>query len=180
MFHLFTALKAVDIQRPHDVLWRSFRQRLKRIFQDAVRLLEQLPTLDQPTVERRRHRLEQRLDMLLTEPSSHPEVRRLHKRLRRHRNELFTFLDYAPLLSPYNNHAEQQRRGPVISRRISQGNRSQRGADTQAILMSLFRSMYLQGRNPIEELLRLAQAAIARNPLVLPLAPDEQDQHLAA
>jgi hypothetical protein len=37
--------------------------------------------------------------------------------------------------------------------------------------MSLFRSMELQGRNPIDELLRLAQAAIARKPLVLPLGP---------
>lgn len=179
VFHLFTALKKVDIQRPRDLLWRGFRQRLKRIFQDAVRLLEHLDTLDQPTIARRRRLLEQRLDTLLAQPSEHSDVRRILKRLRRHRNELFTFLEYAPLVSPYNNHAEQQMRGPVISRRISQGNRSQAGAEAQAILMSLFRSMQLQGRNPIEELLHLAQAAIARQPLVLPLAPDEQD-HLAA
>jgi hypothetical protein len=180
VFHLFTALKHVDIQRPGDALWRSFRQRLKRIFQDAVRLLEQRHTLDPPTVERRRRLLDQRLDTLLAEPSPHREVRRLHKRLRRHRNELFTFLDYAPLVSPYNNHAEQQMRGPVISRRISQGNRSQGGAQAQAVLMSLFRSMELQGRNPIDEVLRLAQAAIARKPLVLALAPNEADQQIAA
>jgi hypothetical protein len=67
-----------------------------------------------------------------------------------------------------------------MSRRISQGNRSRSGAEAQAILMSLFRSMELHGRNPIEELLRLAQLAIARKPLVLPLAPDEEDEALAA
>ena len=180
VFHLFTALKKVDIQRPQDLRWRRFRQRLKRIFQDAVRVRDHLDTLDPPTIARRRGLLEQRLDRLLAEPSDHRDVRRLLKRLRRHRQELFTFLDYAPLVSPYNNHAEQQMRGPVISRRISQGNRSQAGAQTQAILMSLFRSMELQALNPIEALLRLAQAAIARTPLVLPLAPDEQDRQRAA
>ena len=180
VFHLFTALKQVDIRCPRDLLWRNFRQRLKRIFQDAVRLLEHLDTLDPATVARRRCLLEQRLDTLLAEPTGHRDVRRLLKRLRRHRKELFTFLDYAPLVSPYNNHAEQQMRGPVISRRISQGNRSQGGAQTQAILMSLFRSMELQALNPIDELLRLTQAAIARKPLVLPLAPDQHNQQRAA
>ncbi len=180
VFHLFTALKKVDIQRPRDRRWRDFRRRLKRIFQDAVRLLEHRHTLDQSTVDRRRRLLDQRLDTLLAEASEHTDARRLQKRLRRHRHELFTFLDYAPLVSPYNNHAEQQMRGPVMSRRISQGNRSRCGAEAQAILMSLFHSMDLQGRNPCDELLRLAQAAIARKPLVLPLAPDEEDKQLAA
>jgi hypothetical protein len=180
IFHLYTALKKVDIQRPCDLIWRDFRQRLKRIFKDAVRLLDHLDSLDQPTVDRRRRRLEQRLDALLAEPSDHNDVRRLHKRLRRHRDELFTFLDFAPLLSPYNNHSEQQMRNPVITRRISQGNRSVRGAVAQAILMSLFRSTELHRRNPIEEVLRLAQDAIAGKPLLLPLAPDEQDHQVAA
>lgn len=180
VFHLYTALDKVDIQRPRDLIWRDFRQRLRRIFKDAVRLLDNLETVDQPTVDRRRQLLEERLDALLALPSDHNDVRRIHKRLHRHREELFTFLDYVPLLSPYNNHAEQQMRGPVISRRISQGNRSRSGANAQAILMSLFRSAELQRRNPIEELLRLAQLAVAGKPLVLPLAPDEEDDTLAA
>lgn len=180
VFHLYTALKKVDIQRPDDPLWRDFRQRLKRIFQDAVRLLSEMIDLDQPTIERRRRLLEQRLDAVLLEPSTHKDARRLQKRLRRHRAELFTFLDYAPLLSPFNNHSEQQMRDPVMTRRISQGNRSMQGARTQAILMSLFRSMKIQRRNPIEEVLRLAQDAITRKPLILPLAPDETGDELAA
>lgn len=180
VFHLYTALEKVDIQRPYDPIWRDFRQRLKRIFRDAVRLLENLDTIDQPTLDRRRQLLEQRLDTLLAQPSDHKEVRRIQKRLRRHRDELFTFLDYWPLLSPYNNHAEQQMRGPVMSRRISQGNRSQSGAEAQAVLMSIFRSMELQARNPLDELLQLAQDAVARKPLVLPLAPDEEDTRIAA
>jgi hypothetical protein len=180
VFHLYTALKKVDIRCPNDPLWRDFRLRLKRIFQDAVRLLGDIEKLDQSAIDRRRQRIEARLDRLLAEPCSHKDARRLQKRLRRHRDELFTFLDYAPLLSPYNNHAEQQMRGPVISRRVSQGNRSKRGARAQAILMTIFRSMELQQRNPIDEALRLAQDAIARKPVTLPLAPDQVDARRAA
>jgi len=42
--------------------------------------------------------------------------------------------------------------------------------------MSLFRSMELHGRNPVDEVLRLAQTAVAGKPLMLPLSPDEADQ----
>jgi hypothetical protein len=176
IFHLFTALKQVDLHRPHDALWRDFRQRVTRLFKDAVRLLDHSDELDQPTIDRRRQLLADRLAALLAVPSGHHDVRRIQKRLRRHRDELFTFLDYAPLVSPYNNHSEQQMRGPVMCRRISQGNRSLAGAQAQAILMSLFRSMELHGRNPVDAVLRLAQIAVAGQPLVLPLAPDEVDQ----
>jgi transposase len=176
IFHLFTALEKVDLQRPHDALWRDFRHRVKRLFKDAVRLLDHSDNLDQPTIERRRQLLADRLDALIAVPSDHKEVRRIQKRFRRHRDELFTFLDYVPLVSPYNNHAEQQMRGPVMCRRISQGNRSLAGAQAQAILMSLFRSMELHGRNPVDEVLRLAQTAVAGKPIVLPLAPDQADQ----
>jgi hypothetical protein len=175
IFHLYTALEKVDLQRPRDALWRDFRQKLKRLFKDAVRLLEN-EKIDQPTLDRRHQLLEDRLDALIAVLSDHKDVRRIQKRLRRHRRELFTFLDYAPLVSPYNNHSEQQMRGPVMCRRISQGNRSLAGATAQAILMSLFRSMELHGRNPVDEILRLAQTVLAGRPIVLPLAPDEAEQ----
>jgi hypothetical protein len=176
IFHLFTALEKVDLQRPHDALWRDFRQRVQRLFKDAVRVLDNHEGFGQPTLDRRRQLLDDRLAALIVVPSHHKEVRRIQKRLRRHRDELFTFLDYAPLVSPYNNHSEQQMRGPVLCRRVSQGNRSRAGAKAQAILMSLFRSMELHARNPVDAVLRLAQTAIAGGPIVLPPSPDEADQ----
>ncbi|WP_034622980.1 IS66 family transposase, partial [Desulfovermiculus halophilus] len=89
------------------------------------------------------------------------DVNRLIKRLKRHQKELFTFLDYD--VSPENSHAEQQIRGPVISRKISQQNRSEAGADAQAVLMSIFRTSYLQGRNPVEHVTELSKNYIKRN-----------------
>jgi hypothetical protein len=63
---------------------------------------------------------------------------------------------------------------PVPS--VTREKRPEVRANAQAILMSLFRSMELHGRNPVDEVLRLAQTAVAGKPLVLPLSPDEADQ----
>jgi hypothetical protein len=52
-------------------------------------------------------------------------------------------------------------RKPVITRKISQQNRSDQGAKTQAIFMTLFRSAELQGRNPVETVMAAAQNAIS-------------------
>jgi len=72
------------------------------------------------------------------------------ERLSRHRDELFTFLDRPP--NPEadwnNNFAERQIRPAVILRKNSQCNRSQRGAATQAILMSVYRTLKLRGHDP--------------------------------
>ncbi len=82
--------------------------------------------------------------------------------MNRHKHELFTFLEYEGV-SPYNNHAEQQMRKPVLTRKVSQQNRSEQGAKTQAIPMTLFRSAELQGTNPVETLLATAKSDLTAN-----------------
>jgi transposase len=71
----------------------------------------------------------------------------LIKRLRRHRNDLFTFLDQ-PGVPLDNNHAERIMRPAVIIRKNSYGNRSQRGADCQVVLMSDLRTLKQLGHDP--------------------------------
>jgi len=66
----------------------------------------------------------------------------LVKRLRRHCEDLFTSLDQ-PGVPFENNHAER------IIRKNSYGNRSQRGTDCQAILMSIFRTLKQRGHDPV-------------------------------
>ena len=48
-----------------------------------------------------------------------------------------------------NNAAERAIRPAVIIRKNSYGNRSARGADCQAVLMSIFRTLKQRGHNPI-------------------------------
>lgn len=62
---------------------------------------------------------------------------------------MFAFLDH-PEIAWENNFAERQIRPAVILRKNSQSNRSERGAATQAILMSVYRTLKLRGHNPID------------------------------
>jgi len=161
-YHLFTELVKVDRTNTSKE-WKGFRKKLKKLLKDALRLQENKSTLDSIVFERRKKRLHKRLEWLIETVSKDKDVKRLIKRLKRHQDELFTFLDYD--VSPYNNHGEQQMRPPVISRKISQQNRSEAGALTQAILMSLFRTALLQGLNPVEYVKELGEKAIKRQHL---------------
>jgi hypothetical protein len=167
MFHLLTELRKVD-KRNDTAAWVFFRKWLYRIIRDAAVLASKHSTLDAQTYARRKARIHARLDQLIAHFFMDKDAKRLVKRLKRHRAELLVFLDHPQTVSAYNNHGEQQMRGPVISRRISHGNRSEKGAQAQAILMSLFRSMHLQGKHPMEAVLKLAEDALAGRPLQMP------------
>lgn len=158
-YHLFTELVKVD-KRSTGPPWRRFRKKLARLLRDAIRLGQARDDLDSAPYARRKARLHQRLDALIAHPWTDPDAKRLVKRLRRHRQELFTFLDHDQV-SPYNNHAEQQMRVAVHTRKVSQQNRSVLGAKTHAILLSLFRTAQLQHLNPIDHVMQLAKCALA-------------------
>jgi len=66
----------------------------------------------------------------------------LAKRLKKHKESLFTFLYYEDVPS-HNNHAEQQIRPDVIFRKITFGNRSQKGAANHSILQSIIQTARL-------------------------------------
>jgi hypothetical protein len=157
-YHLFTELAKVD-KGNTSTEWKAFRKKLLRLLKDALRLSERKDPGDLETFDRRKARLYNRLDLLLEESYEDKDAKRLIKRLKRHSKELFTFLEYENV-SPYNNHAEQQMRKPVTTRKISQQNRSEQGAKTQAALMTVFRSAELQGKNPVETVLSLAKTII--------------------
>ena len=157
-YHLFTELAKVDKSNTSPN-WKAFRKKLARLLKDAVRLFERKNPAELETFDRRKAKLYSRLEQFLEEDYNDKDAKRLIKRLKRHKNELFTFLEYENV-SPYNNHAEQQMRKPVLTRKVSQQNRSEQGAKTQAILMTLFRSAELQEKNPVETVLSLAKAII--------------------
>ena len=96
----------------------------------------------------RRALLDRRRDALLAAPWGNINARRLVKRLRRYCDALFTFLDHAEVPCD-NNHAEREIRPAVIIRKNSLGNRSARGAQVQAILMSIYRTLKLRGHAPL-------------------------------
>ena len=77
------------------------------------------------------------------------DVRRIVKRLRKHREAFFAFLDYEDV-PPDNNHAEREIRPAVIIRKNSLCNQSEKGANVQAIMMSVYRTLHLRGIDPLD------------------------------
>jgi transposase len=148
LVHLLRDLEHVEAYRPVNQDWPAFAKKLRRLLGDAIRLWkrEAVPPAEYAS---RRARLDRRLQELIETPWDHPDARRLVKRLRRHQNELFTFLD-EPGVPFENNHAERAIRPAVIIRKNSQSNRSDRGAETQAILMSVYRTLKQRGYPPIQ------------------------------
>lgn len=128
--------------------WPAFSKQLKRLIRDSLRLSKRRKELSAERFASRRVRLDERLRDLLGQAWKEKHARRLVKRLRRHQAELFTFLDH-PEVPSDNNHAERQIRPAVMVRKNSYANGSAEGAETQAVLMSVFRTLKQRGHNPV-------------------------------
>ena len=149
LVHLLRDLKQVEKYKSTAHDWPAFAKLLRRLIGDAIRLWRLRGELPSETYSSRRSRLTQRLEALIEMDWRNGEARRLVKRLRRHQADLFTFLDHDGV--PFdNNHAEREVRPAVIIRKNSYGNRSEVGADAQAVLMTIFRTLKQRGHQPME------------------------------
>ena len=92
-----------------------------------------------------------RLDEFIDQGWKQKHARRLQKRLRRHREELLTFLDHEEV-PPDNNAGERGIRPAVLIRKNSYANGSEKGAQTQAIFMTILRTVKMRGHNPLQVL----------------------------
>jgi transposase len=146
--HLLRDLHTVEKYHAPGRSWQRFAKKLRRLFRDAMRLSKHSER-SAPDYTGKRQRIADRLQALIDRPWKDKNARRLIKRLRRHQHELFTFLDHAEV--PYdNNTAERAVRPAVIIRKNSYANRSEAGADMQAVLMSTFRTLKQRGHNPLQ------------------------------
>lgn len=146
LVHLLRELEKVD-QHNGSAEWAAFAKKLRRLIRDGIRLRRrsEKPAEEHPSRVRRIHH---RLCALADAAYHDPDASRLAKRIGRHRDWLFTFLDH-PHVPWENNLAERQLRPAVVLRKNSQANRSEKGAATQAVLMSVFRTLRLRGLDPI-------------------------------
>jgi len=160
-FHLFAELAKVEAKNRCEE-WQSFQRRLTNLLEDSLRLWVKKAELRPELFQRKKDNLYYRLNCLIEQDYRDQDCRRLRKRLQKYRAELFTFLEYEGV-SPYNNHAEQQMRKPVLWRRRCQQNRSDKGAEAQAILMTVFRTAELQGLNPVDYAESLVKEQILKN-----------------
>ena len=152
LVHLLRDLEHVERYKSPGPQWPEFAKKLRRLVADAIRLWRRQAELEPEVYASRRARFAPRLEELIAKPWEDAQARRLIKRLRRHRDELFTFLDQTGV--PFeNNLAERSIRPAVILRKNSLGNRSERGAASQAVLMSVFFTLKKRGHNPVNVVL---------------------------
>lgn len=147
--HLLRELDAP--KEPPGEDWDRFGRRVRRLFKEAVALRTQRGELDQGDYELAATRLERRAAELAAEDWQSPDARRLATRCARHAGELFTFL-WREGVDPTNNLAEREVRPAVAMRKNSYQNASPSGAQTQAVLMSVLRTLKRRGHNPLAAL----------------------------
>lgn len=160
--HLLRELDHVDTDAlphkspDHAREWVGFVKTLRRLLRDGIRLRKR----EGFTPDKHASRItliDRRLVALAQGAYDDPDAARLAKRHSRHRDEMFTFLD-RPEADWNNNFAERQIRPAVILRKNSQCNRSRRGAATQAVHMSVHRTLKLRGLDPRAEIEKALRA----------------------
>jgi len=165
--HLLRELEKVDLRNAGEE-WRAFSARARRFVKDALRLGVDRAKYDGAAYDRRWRRLHDRLAEIHGGAYEDKDCRRLARRLERHRDELLVFLERENV-DATNNHGERSIRPAVVMRKSYGGNRSEAGADTQAALMSIFRTLEMRGVDPLDFLERALRASLSRSePLTLP------------
>jgi transposase len=147
--HHLKAIAAARDDRPPDR--RLFFDELAGLLKSAVRFGTMRTDLPPEEAARIRRHLEARADALILPVRGDPEEERVAARLRKRRHWLFTFLDH-PGVEPTNNRAERALRPAVIARKLSCGNKTQRGKRTWEVLASLTATCHQTARDFVEAL----------------------------
>jgi transposase len=156
-----------DLQRLLDHQPRlQWALALQALFREAIHLGKRRLELSPLGYARRVTEIEHRLARLLQRRLRSERARRLQKRYHRHREHLFVFL-HCPDVPPDNNACERALRPSVIHRKVTNGFRSEWGAQTYAALATIIATAKLHQRNAFDTLVSLM------GPPVLPLLAPE-------
>ncbi len=113
-------------------------------------------------------RLEANIGRWLSKTFRDSANRRLAKHLRHEEPWLFTFL-HCPGIEATNNAAERALRPAVVARKTWGGNRTENGAKTQQILISVLTTCHQQGKDSFDRVVELLRTP---TPMVMDLVPN--------
>jgi hypothetical protein len=145
--HLLRDLNKVIIRFQEDKVIYNWCSELKKLLSNAINLKKNKNDISNKVFLKEKEKLYQRLDDLQFTDKVKNDLNRLSKRIEKFKNDLFTFLDYDNI-DFHNNHAEQQIRPNVILRKITFGNRSEKGIKNHNILMSIIQTIKTNKKNP--------------------------------
>ncbi len=131
--HLRAISKAMALPGTED---KSYLCKWKLFFEAVIMLYKMRGTLSENEFADKRNRMESWCNELLGSLSSQPGDVAVRNRLSKQRKYLLGCL-YEPAAEPTNNRAERALRPAVIARKVSCGNRTERGRDCWQILSSI-------------------------------------------
>src|SRR5262245_19766215 len=151
--HHHKAIRQAKALHPHQ--GEGFLCQLEAMLRAAVALQKQKADLSLEIFSNLRQALQHKAVQLLEPPRSEPNEETVRKRLNKQRDHLFTFLDHDGV-DATNNLAERQLRPAVIARKISCGNKTQKGARTWQILTTMDATCAQRATSFIAEIARAA------------------------
>jgi transposase len=165
--HLLNELSLLAAEKSRGAV--RFARDVSALLRQALALQEQKSTLAPETYAERCAQLETQLDKLIDvrRRLTDPDNQRIAKRLRKHRDHLLRFL-YTDGLDATNNQAERMLRPAVITRKTGGCNRSQRGAETHAILSSVLATCKQRSIPLLDFLVELQRRGYAASVFVPP------------
>ncbi len=125
-------------------LLRVAKLRSPSLYGDLALLYHKLLIeLAKPIKDRGKERCKNQLALLIKKKYPEPEAPKVQARMERHKEVLFTCLEYDNVL-PENNTAERAIRPQVVMRKIFGGSRSLRGAQAHAVNSSVLATLHQQ------------------------------------
>ncbi len=120
---------------------RKLHQKLKTMFSALQKIVQQPFQLEKRKIAYKLFKLD--IQHIIDTNYLQDDAREIQTRIRNQNTNLITALlhDNVPLT---NNHSERNIRNFVVARKISGGSRSDDGAKTQSVLMSVMQSIELQ------------------------------------
>jgi hypothetical protein len=146
--HLKAIAEARD--RP-DTRDPTYLDQCKGVFTAVLALSKARAKMPAQAFAQERSRVQAAVRRLLDQPVHQPGDLAVQKRLAKQRPHLLTCLE-DPAVEPTNNRAERALRPAVIARKISCGNRTQRGRRAWEILASLAQTCHQRALNFVDEL----------------------------
>jgi hypothetical protein len=168
LVHLLRELAKLRQELPRQSV-RAFIQPLLTLFQDAMQLGKQRDQLGKQAFDEAHQRILDRFDdLLLKTHTKHPDCLRIWRRLFKHCDELFTFLD-DPRVPADNNGTERDIRSLAAARNDGGTHRADWSAHAFARLKSIIATGMKNGVRFIHYGLEVVRAKLQGEPLPLPL-----------
>jgi hypothetical protein len=169
LVHLLRELAKLREELPAPSV-RAFIQPLITLFQDALQLGKDRAQLSRTAFDRAQQGVVDRFDdLLLTSRSRHPECLRIWRRLFKHCDELFTFLN-DPRVPADNNGSERDIRSLAAARNDGGTHRADWSATAFARIKSVIVTSLKNGLRFIHYGLDVVRAKLQGQSLPLPLA----------